>query len=121
MRFHTNSRMSGIVIANRTVYLSGQVPSDLDADIQAQTQSVLEKIHVLLAEAGSSRSLLLTATIYLKDMSDFEAMNRAWEAWLPPGAAPARTTVQAATAKAHCKVEITVQAFVGDDEGIESH
>jgi enamine deaminase RidA (YjgF/YER057c/UK114 family) len=71
---------------------------------------VLARIDALLNEAGSDRSRLLTATVYLRDIADFAAMNAVWEAWMPAGAAPARTTVEARLAAPDLRVEITVVA-----------
>ena len=65
---------------------------------------------LMLAEAGSARERILSATVYLRDIADFAAMNEVWEAWLPVGAAPARTTVEARLAVPELRVEITVVA-----------
>lgn len=110
-RHHTNARMSKIVQHGGLVYLCGQTASGKTIpDIEGQTREVLTRIDALLAEAGSDRSRLLSATVYLKHMQDFAAMNAAWEAWMPGGAAPARTTVQANLASAGLLIEITVVA-----------
>ena len=74
-RLKTNARMSQAVIHSGTAYFAGQVADDFNADLQTQTRQVLAKIDGLLAEAGSSRDNMLSATIYLRDMSDFAAMN----------------------------------------------
>jgi enamine deaminase RidA (YjgF/YER057c/UK114 family) len=93
------------------VYLCGQTASGTAiADTAGQTREILARIDALLAEAGTDRSRMLAATIHLADMGDFTAMNAAWEAWLPAGAAPARTTVQALLAAPELRVEITVVA-----------
>ena len=84
--------------------------ADTTADIGGQTREVLARIDALLAEAGTSRDRLLTASIYLKAMSDFAAMNECWEKWLASAADPARTTVQAALASDNLLIEITVAA-----------
>ncbi len=110
-RHHTNARMSKIVQHGGLVFLCGQTSSGKTLpDIESQTGEVLTRIDALLAEAGSERSRLLSATIYLKRMQDFAAMNVVWEAWLPAGAAPARTTVQADLASPELLIEITVVA-----------
>ncbi|WP_432217949.1 RidA family protein [Pseudomonas kribbensis] len=109
-RLHTNPRLSGAVIFGDLVFLSGQVPGDA-TDAGNQTREVLAKIDALLAEAGSDKDHLLSATIYLKDITaDFAAMNEVWSAWLSPGQAPSRTTVQAELARPQVRVEITVTA-----------
>lgn len=111
-RLHTNARMSKIVEAQGLVYLCGQTSGGTDiADIAGQTREVLSRIDRLLGEAGSSRAHILTATIHLREMADFDAMNAAWDAWMPEGSAPARTTVEAKLASPSLRVEITVTAL----------
>lgn len=110
-RQHSNARMSKIVTYADLVYLCGQTASGKDiAGIAEQTEEVLKRIDGLLLEAGSARDHLLSVIIHLKSMEDFAAMNRVWEDWLPAGAAPARTTVQAALAQDSLLVEMTVVA-----------
>ncbi|AEJ11474.1 MULTISPECIES: RidA family protein [Pseudomonas] len=109
-RIQPNPRLSGAVTFGDLVFLSGQVPDDA-TDAGGQTRQVLEKIDALLAEAGSDKDHLLSATIYLKDIGkDFAAMNEVWSAWLSPGQAPSRTTLQAELARPQVLVEITVIA-----------
>jgi enamine deaminase RidA (YjgF/YER057c/UK114 family) len=110
-RMHTNKRMSQIVVHGDTIYLAGQVALDRpDASFAEQTRNVLERIDALLAEAGSDRSKLLSATIWLADMRGFEEMNAVWDAWVPEGCAPARATVEAKLATPQFTVEIGVVA-----------
>lgn len=110
-RKHVGARMSKIVRHGDVVYLCGQTASGTAiADAAGQTREILARIDALLAEAGTDRSRLLAATVHLANMDDFAAMNAAWEAWLPAGAAPARTTVQASLAAAELRVEITIIA-----------
>ena len=110
-RHHTNARMSKIVQHGGLIFLCGQTSSGKTLpDIESQTGEVLARIDALLTEAGSERSRLLSATVYLKRMQDFAAMNTIWEAWVPAGAAPARTTVQADLASPDLLIEITVVA-----------
>lgn len=111
-RFETKARMSRAVIHNGTVYLCGQVAANADADISEQTRTTLAKIDALLESVGSDRTRLLSATIYVKTMDDFAAMNAVWDAWVPAGHAPARACVQAAMAREALLVEITVTAAV---------
>ncbi|BCL76842.1 hypothetical protein JHS3_25780 [Jeongeupia sp. HS-3] len=109
-RIASNDRLSGAVIADHFVFLSGQVPTGGD-NIVEQTKEVLAKIDALLLEAGAHRDDIVSATIYLKDIAtDFAAMNRVWSAWLSPDKAPSRTTVQAELARPAVLVEITVIA-----------
>ncbi len=110
-RHHSNARMSKIVQHGGLIFLCGQTSSGTAlAGIHDQTREVLRRIDALLAEVGSDRSHLLSATVYLNQIEDFAPMNAVWEAWLPPGAAPARTTVQAHLASPDLRVEITVIA-----------
>lgn len=110
-RHQSNARMSKFVRHGGVVYLAGQTSGGTDiADFQGQTHEVLKRIDALLAAAGSSRARLLSATIFLKAMADFEAMNGIWEKWLEGGAVPARTTVQSALAMDSLLIEITVIA-----------
>ena len=113
-RRHVGKRLSELVInrASGTIYLAGQVAADPKADITGQVRQVLAQIDALLAEAGSDKSRLLSATIYLPDMADFPALNAVWETWVVPGATPARATVQANLAGPEYKVEIQVVAAV---------
>lgn len=112
-RLRPGARLSGAVIHAAVVYLSGQVPEDATADIQGQTQSVLSRIDRLLAEAGTDKSHLLTVTIYLTDIGDFQAMNKVWENWATAGSLPARTTVEARLANPDYRIEITATAATG--------
>lgn len=111
-RFETGPRMSEAVVHNGTVYLAGQVADDASADISGQTRQILDAIDALLAQAGSDKSKILRAQIYLTDLADFAAMNAVWEQWVVPGHTPARATVQAALANPQWKIEIVVTAAV---------
>ena len=111
-RRHVGKRLSGLVIhhATGTAYLAGQVADDPSADISGQTQQILTQIDSLLAEAGSDKTKVLSATIYLPDIADFAAMNKVWENWVVPGQTPARATVEAKLAAPEYRVEIQVIA-----------
>lgn len=111
-RFDTGPRMSEMTVHNGVAYLAGQVAEDDSLDISGQTREVLEQIDALLARAGSDRSKILRAQIYLVDLADFAAMNAVWEHWVVPGHTPARATVQAALANPNWKIEIVVTAAV---------
>jgi enamine deaminase RidA (YjgF/YER057c/UK114 family) len=105
-RFHVGKRLSDMVVHNGTVYLAGQIPETLNADITTQTREVLKQIDQLLAEAGTDKTRLLSATIFITDMRDFPGMNEAWDEWVPAGHTPARATVEARLANPGWKVEI---------------
>ena len=109
-RQHTNSRMSQIVIHGNTIYLAGQVADNKSADITLQTQKVLDKIDTLLAEAGSSKSNILSAQIWLTSIGHYSEMNSIWDAWVPEGNAPARACTEARLAAPEYLVEIGVIA-----------
>jgi enamine deaminase RidA (YjgF/YER057c/UK114 family) len=109
-RHHTNQRMSQIVVHGDTVYLAGQVAADAGADITVQTQQVLEKIDTLLAEAGSDKSKILSAQIWIASMGHFAQMNEVWDAWVPSGHAPARACIEARLASPDLLVEVGIVA-----------
>ncbi len=111
-RKHVGPRMSQLVIHNSVAYLAGQVGTP-SASITQQTNDILGQIDTLLAEAGTDKSNLLTAQIWLSDIAgQFEEMNAAWEAWVPEGAAPARWTGEAKLATPDFHVEIIVTAAI---------
>lgn len=111
-RRHVGKRLSDLVIHRPSglCWLAGQVAEDPKADITGQTRQVLTAIDRLLGEAGSDKTKIVSATIYLPSMADFAAMNAAWEAWVPAGQTPARATVEAKLANADYKVEIQIVA-----------
>jgi len=110
-RLHTESRYSEIVIHNGTVYLAGQLADDLRGDIVQQTRETLASTDRLLAEAGSDKSKILSVTIYLKDIDrDYAGLNQVWDAWVAPGAAPARACVEAKMYKPEVLVEMMIVA-----------
>ena len=117
-RRNVGKRLSDLVIyapppGGRLVYLAGQVGEDPDADVGEQTRSVLAQVDRLLDEAGSDKTKILSATIYLADMDDYAAMNAVWDAWVPHGETPARATVEARLANPAYRVEIQVVAAAG--------
>ena len=109
-RLHVGPRLSEVAIFNGTVYLAGQIAERVPADAYTQTIEVLGHVDRLLAEAGSDRGHILSATVYLANMKHYAEMNRAWDGWVEPGATPPRATVEARLAKSECLVEITVIA-----------
>ncbi|MEO8558911.1 MAG: RidA family protein [Rhodospirillales bacterium] len=109
-RFDTGPRMSQAVVHGNTVYLAGVVADDTKLDTNGQAKQIMAKIDALLAKAGTDKSKLLSAVIYITDMANFADMNKAWDAWVSPGNTPARATVQAQLATPAYKVEIMVVA-----------
>jgi enamine deaminase RidA (YjgF/YER057c/UK114 family) len=109
-RLHNGPRMSQAVIHGNTVYLAGQVADDPTQDVAGQTRQILAAIDRLLAECGTDKTRILTATIYLADIGTFGQMNSVWDTWVPQGHTPARATVEAKLAAPQYKVEIQVIA-----------
>ncbi|HLT99734.1 MAG TPA: RidA family protein [Burkholderiaceae bacterium] len=111
-RVNVEKRLSDMAIYNGVAYLAGQVPDDSSLDMEGQTRQVLATIDRLLETAGTDKSRILMATVYVANMKEFDAMNRAWDAWVAPGNAPPRATVEARLANPDYKVEIVVTAAV---------
>jgi len=110
-RKHVGQRMSQIVAHGGIVYLAGQVAQNAGGrPVAEQTRDILNTIDQLLKEAGTDKSRLLAAQIWLADISTFDEMNEVWDAWVSPGNAPARACVEAKLAKPHFTVEIMVTA-----------
>lgn len=108
-RIDVGQRMSQAVVHGNTVYLAGQV-GEPGSDVAEQTRQALEKLESLLARAGSDKTRLLQVTIWLADMADFAAMNAVWDAWVAPGAAPARACGESRLATPDYKVEVIAVA-----------
>jgi enamine deaminase RidA (YjgF/YER057c/UK114 family) len=103
-------RMSRAVVRGDTVYLAGLTASDTAQDIKGQTKQILDKIDSYLAQAGTSKSNLLSANLWIKDMALFTEMNSVWNAWVDPENPPARACVKAEMARPEVLVEIMVTA-----------
>lgn len=110
-RFDINHRRSRLVKYNGMCFLSGQF-SDSAGDITQQTIETIAKIDDLLARAGTDKSRLLTAQIWLRDMSDFKAMNDVWDSWIDPANPPTRCCGQVFMADPDMRIEIVVSAAV---------
>ncbi|HZU64428.1 MAG TPA: RidA family protein [Novosphingobium sp.] len=108
-RIDPGPRMSEAVIHNDTIYLAGQI-GDPASDAAGQTREALAEIDALLARCGSSKAKILSATVWLADIADFDAMNTAWDAWVDPAHPPARATGEARLFAPGYKVEIIVVA-----------
>jgi enamine deaminase RidA (YjgF/YER057c/UK114 family) len=110
-RFDTGQRMSQVVVHGDSVYLAGVVANQAAGEsVTKQMQEVLSIIDSHLAKAGSDKSKLLTATIYLTDMTTYAEMNAVWDGWVSTGNTPARATVEAKLAAPRYNVEIMVTA-----------
>ncbi len=111
-RSHSSQRMSQLVVHGNTAYLAGQVANDTSADIKGQTADVLSKVETLLAEAGSDKDSILSATIIVKDMGQFADMNEIWDAWVSDHGKPARAAIEARMATDAILVEICIIAAI---------
>ena len=104
-------RMSRCVVKGDTVYVAGLTASDdPSGGIKAQTQRILDKIDGYLATAGTNKSNLLQANIWITDMANFAEMNEVWNAWVDPENPPVRACVRADLASPKLLVEIMVTA-----------
>jgi enamine deaminase RidA (YjgF/YER057c/UK114 family) len=109
-RFENGPRFCRVLSHNGTVYIAGIVADDLTGDTTQQTAEILRKIDAYLAQARSHKSKVLSAQIWLRDVADFERMNKAWDAWIDKSAMPVRATVEAHLAGDGYRVEIMVTA-----------
>lgn len=110
-RFEVGPRMSQCVVHGNMVYTAGQVAQNArGASVTEQTRDILATIDKLLAQAGTDKSKLLTANIWLADISKFDEMNQVWDAWVAPGNTPARACVESKLAHPDYTVEIMVTA-----------
>lgn len=112
-RIEAGPRMSKAVIHGNTVYLAGITAEDRNGDVKEQTKQILAQIDRHLAAAGTDKSKLLSANIWLTDIGTWADMNTVWDAWVAPGNTPARATVEAKLAAPGLKVEIMVVAAIG--------
>lgn len=110
-RIEPGPRMSMAVVHGDTVYTAGQVAREhAGGSVTEQTKEILSILDGILAKAGTDKSKLISASIWITDMSTFQEMNAVWDAWVAPGCAPARATVEAKLAAPQYKVEIAVIA-----------
>ncbi|TDR32044.1 enamine deaminase RidA (YjgF/YER057c/UK114 family) [Hydromonas duriensis] len=118
-RHNVEDRYSDMAVYNGVAYLAGQVASDMTQNVTEQTREVLGMIDALLSAAGTDKSRILMAQIYLSNMRDYVGMNEAWDAWVKDikGNAPPRATVQSPLANSQYLVEIVVTAAVPSQNG----
>ncbi|GLK80050.1 RidA family protein [Methylopila turkensis] len=114
-RIGTGPRLSAATVHGGLVYVSGRVPDDLSVGVVDQTRQVLAKIDAILAEAGTDKSRILSAMVWLPAIGDFAAFNTVWDAWVAPGAAPARACVESRLADPAIKVEVGCIAALPTD------
>jgi enamine deaminase RidA (YjgF/YER057c/UK114 family) len=111
-RIDAGPRMSAAVVHNGVAYLAGQVADDPVPSVGQQTRQILAKIDKLLKSAGTDKSKVLKANVWLSDIRTFDEMNKEWDAWVSAGNTPARATVEARLATPAYLVEIMVTAAV---------
>ena len=111
-RIDQNHRRSRAVVHGGLVYTAGQVPADYSLDITGQGGQVLARIDELLEEAGTDKSRVLSAQVWLKTRDDLAAFNALWDAWVVPGHTPVRICGYVAMNNPDCRVEIQVIAAV---------
>jgi enamine deaminase RidA (YjgF/YER057c/UK114 family) len=110
-RIGAGNRMSDAVIHGDKIYLSGYVPEKaLGKSVKEQTKDILDQIDATLKEAGTDKTRIMKANIWLTDIKTWAQMNEAWDAWVVPGQTPARATVEAKLAAPGIDVEIMVEA-----------
>ena len=112
-RLDTVGRLSRVVVHGGIAYVSGTLADDAYVSIEEQTSNILSKVDGFLAEAGSHKTRILSATVWLRDIADAPRMNKVWEAWMPLGYAPSRSCVQSVPGQAEFAVEIALNAAVG--------
>lgn len=110
-RYETTPILSKVLVANGFAFLSGLTAKDRSGGVIEQTADILAQIDAYLAMAGTDKSRIVVANIWLKDISQFDEMNKAWTAWVDPNAQPARATVESRLARENILVEIQVQAL----------
>ena len=108
IRHQPGNFYSAAVEYNGMVFVSGQIADDRTQPVRNQTEQVLAKIDKILAEAGTNKSKLLSANVWLADIGDRDTMNSVWTAWVDPENLPARATVEAALATPATRVEVAV-------------
>ena len=109
-RFENGTRFCKVLSHNGTVYLAGMTADDTSGDVVQQTRDILAKIDRYLSMAGTDKSKLLSAVIWLRDIADFDRMNGVWDKWIDPSSMPVRATVEARLAGDAYRVEIMVTA-----------
>jgi enamine deaminase RidA (YjgF/YER057c/UK114 family) len=112
-RIKPGTRMSQAVVSNGIVFVAGQVAQNPGKTVGEQTKQITAQLDELLAAAGSHKTRLLSASIWMTDISTFSEMNAVWDAWVPADMGPARATVEAKLAAPQYRVEIAVTASVG--------
>ena len=118
IRHEMGPRFSEMVVVDlgtaRLLYLSGQVAEDASLDVTGQARQVLARIDELLAREGARREHIVSATIYLRTVGDYAAVNAIWDDWVPEGHSPARATIGARLIDSEYRIEIQAVAAIGN-------
>lgn len=109
-RQHSNHRMSQLVSFADLVWTADQVAKKPSEDMAGQTHQVLAQIDELLKDAGSNKSHLISANIWISDINQFAQMNVVWDAWVDSNNTPVRACVESRLARPELLVEIQVIA-----------
>ena len=109
-RIDQNQRRSRAIVHNGLVFLAGQTANDLSGDIRQQAREALAKVDDLLAQAGSHKARVLSVTIWLSDMADYDGFNEVWDAWIVKGESPTRACAKVAMHDPRVRVELIVTA-----------
>ena len=111
-KLDSNDTLSEIAMHNGVVYLAGQVPNDDSLDIKGQSREVFANIDAALAKAGSDKSKILSAQVFITDLANFDAFNSEWNQWVKDITPPARATVEAKLVNPNWLIEIMVIAAI---------
>jgi enamine deaminase RidA (YjgF/YER057c/UK114 family) len=106
--------MSQAVVHGNVVYISGQVADDRKGSLTKQTEQVLAKVDALLKAAGTNKSGLLAVNVFLPHITDFDAMNTVYDAWIDKDNPPARACTEARLADPDLRIEITAIAAISN-------
>ena len=110
-RIEPGNRMSSAVIHGKKVYLAGFVAeAAAGKSVAEQTADILTQIDDVLKQAGTDKTNIIKANIWLTDIKTWAEMNTAWDAWVVPGQTPARATVESKLAAPGLDVEIMIEA-----------
>ncbi|ANB90664.1 endoribonuclease L-PSP [Moraxella ovis] len=112
IKLDSNDTLSEIAIHNGVVYLAGQVPNGDSLDIKGQSREVFANIDAALAKAGSDKSKILSAQVFITDLANFDAFNSEWNQWVKDITPPTRATVEAKLVNPNWLVEIMVVAAI---------
>ena len=112
-RIDIGPRMSQAAVVGNLVFTAGRVAeNNAGRDVGTQTKEILDGIDDLLARAGTQKSKIVSVTVYLANMIDFDAMNAVYDAWVDRDNPPVRACVEADLAGSEFNVEIAVIAEI---------